>query len=70
MEKFACFTLSVAWRRSIHEWMNFDETPLPQWPLGAFGEQMRTFLVGDSAQRLVSIPFTSTAPDMPSSACW
>jgi hypothetical protein len=48
MEKFAYFTLSVAWRRSIHEWMNFDGTPLPQWPLGAFGEQMRTFLVGET----------------------
>jgi hypothetical protein len=47
-ERFTYFTLSVAWRRSIHEWMNVDGTPLPQWPLGAFGEQMRTFLVGES----------------------
>src|SRR5947209_2467094 len=47
-EKFAYFTLSVAWRRSIHEWMNFDGTPLPPWNLGAFGEQIRTFLVGEA----------------------
>ena len=48
MNKFAYFTLSVAWRRSIHEWMNFDGTPLPQWGLGTFGEQMRSFLVGET----------------------
>jgi hypothetical protein len=47
-EKFAYFTLSVAWRRTIHEWMNVDGTPLPMWNLGVFAEQMRTFLVGDS----------------------
>jgi hypothetical protein len=47
-EKFTYFTLSVAWRRSIHEWMNFDGTPLPRWNLGTFGEQMRTFLSGES----------------------
>ena len=47
-EKFTYFTLSVAWRRSIHEWLNFDGTPLPPWNLGAFGEQMRTFLVGEA----------------------
>src|SRR5438874_1584749 len=47
-ERFAYFTLSVAWRRSIHEWMNFDGTPLPRWNLGAFGAQMRTFLVGEA----------------------
>ena len=47
-EKFTYFTLSVAWRRSIHEWMNFGGTPLPPWNLGTFGEQMRTFLVGDA----------------------
>jgi hypothetical protein len=45
-DRFAYFTLSVAWRRSIHEWMNFDGTPLPLWKLGAFGEQVRAFLVG------------------------
>jgi hypothetical protein len=47
-EKFAYFTLSVAWRRSIHTWVNFDETPLPPWNLGTFGEQMRTFLSGEA----------------------
>lgn len=47
-EKFTYFTLSVAWRRSIHDWINFDGTPLPSWNLGTFGEQMRTFLVGES----------------------
>jgi hypothetical protein len=47
-EKFAYFTLSVAWRRSAHRWMNFDGTPLPPWNLGTFGEQMRTYLVGDA----------------------
>lgn len=47
-EKFAYFTLSVVWRRSIHEWANFDGTALPQWSLGAFGEQMRGFLAGDT----------------------
>lgn len=47
-EKFTYFTLSVAWRRSIHDWMNFDGTRLPSWNLGAFGEQLRTFLVGDA----------------------
>jgi len=46
-EKFAYFTLSVAWRRSIHEWINFDGTPLPPWNLGAFGEDLRTFLSGE-----------------------
>jgi hypothetical protein len=48
-EKFAYFTLSVAWRRSIHEWKNLDGTPLPQWGLGVFGEQMRMYLVGEAA---------------------
>jgi hypothetical protein len=47
-EKFAYFTLSVAWRRSIHQWTNFDGTPLPPWNLGAFGEQMRAFLAGEA----------------------
>jgi hypothetical protein len=47
-EKFAYFTLSVAWRRSIHQWMNFDGTPLPPLNLGTFGEQIRTFLAGDT----------------------
>jgi hypothetical protein len=47
-EEFAYFTLSVVWRRSIHEWLNFDGTPLPQWNLGAFGEQMRAFLAGEA----------------------
>jgi hypothetical protein len=47
-EKFAYFTLSVAWRRSIHQWTNFDGTPLPPWNLGAFGEQMRAFLSGET----------------------
>ncbi len=47
-EKFAYFTLSVAWRRSIHDWINFDGTPLPPWNLGAFGEDMRTFLLGET----------------------
>jgi hypothetical protein len=47
-EKFAYFTLSVAWRRSIHEWIGFDGVPMPPWNLGTFGEQMRTFLVGDT----------------------
>lgn len=47
-EKFAYFTISVAWRRSIHEWCGFDGTPLPQWNLGVFGEQMRTFLSGEA----------------------
>jgi hypothetical protein len=47
-EKFTYFTLSVAWRRSIHGWKSFDGTPLPPWNLGAFGEQMRTFLIGQA----------------------
>lgn len=47
-DKFAYFTLSVAWRRAIHEWLNFDGTPLPPWNLGVFGEQMRTFLIGEA----------------------
>jgi hypothetical protein len=47
-EKFAYFTLSVAWRRSIHEWINFDGTPLPPMNLGAFGEDMRKFLLGET----------------------
>jgi hypothetical protein len=47
-EKFTYFAISVIWRRSIHEWANFDGTLLPQWNLGDFGEEMRTFLVGDA----------------------
>jgi hypothetical protein len=47
-DRFAYFTLSVAWRRSIHEWCSFDGAPLPQWNLGEFGEQMRAFLSGEA----------------------
>jgi hypothetical protein len=47
-DKFAYFTLSIGWRRSIHEWLNLDGTPLSPWNLGAFGEQLRTFLVGEA----------------------
>jgi hypothetical protein len=47
-EKFAYFTLSVFWRRTAHAWLNLDGSPMPPWNLGVFGEQMRTFLVGDA----------------------
>src|SRR6266481_635425 len=47
-EKFAYFTLSVAWRRSVHQWTNFDGTPLPPWNFGTFGEDMRRFLLGET----------------------
>jgi hypothetical protein len=47
-EKFAYFTLSVVWRRSIHQWIGFDGKPLPMWNLGTFGEEMRSFLAGES----------------------
>ena len=42
-EKFTYFTLSVAWRRAIHDWISFDDQVLPRWELGAFGEQLRAF---------------------------
>lgn len=47
-EKFTYFALSVVWRRSIHEWVNFDGTLLRRWSLCDFGEQLRTYLVGDA----------------------
>ena len=47
-EKFAYFTLSIFWRRSIHNWTNFDGTLMPPWNLGVFGEQLRQYLSGES----------------------
>jgi hypothetical protein len=46
--KFTYFTLSVVWRRAIHDWVGFDGEVMPRWNLGIFGEQLRTFLVGKS----------------------
>jgi len=47
--KFTYFTLSVVWRRAIHDWVGFDDQVMPRWPLGAFGEQLRSFLAGEAA---------------------
>jgi hypothetical protein len=47
-EKFVYFTLSVIWRRAVHDWPGFDNELLPRWNLGTFGEQLRTFLAGES----------------------
>ncbi len=46
--KFTYFTLSVVWRRAIHDWIGFDGEVMPRWNLGVFGEQLRAFLVGES----------------------
>ncbi len=42
-EKFAYFALSVAWRRTIHEW----NPALPRLELGQFAEDMRRYLLGE-----------------------
>jgi hypothetical protein len=47
--KFTYFTLSVAWRRAIHDWISFDDQVLPRWELGAFGEELRAYLSGEEA---------------------
>jgi hypothetical protein len=46
--KFTYFTLSVMWRRAIHDWVGFDGEGLPAGNLGAFGEQLRAFLAGEA----------------------
>jgi hypothetical protein len=43
-EKFAYFALSIAWRRTIHQW----SPALPRWEFGQFAEDMRRYLVGDT----------------------
>jgi hypothetical protein len=45
--KLTYFTLSVVWRRAIHDWIGFDDQLLPRWSLGTFGEQLRSFLAGE-----------------------
>src|SRR5579864_4139047 len=47
-ERFAYFTLSIVWRRAVHDWTNFDGALMPPWNLGVFGEQLRQYLSGES----------------------
>jgi hypothetical protein len=43
-DKFAYFALSIVWRRTIHEW----SSAISRWELGRFGEDMRTYLLGET----------------------
>jgi hypothetical protein len=45
MEKFAYFALSIVWRRTIHDW----SPAIPRWELGQFAEDMRNYLLGETA---------------------
>jgi hypothetical protein len=52
-EKFAYVTLSIFWRRAVHDWTNSDGTLMPRWSLGVFGDQLRGFLSGDDFDTLI-----------------
>jgi hypothetical protein len=68
--KFTYFTLSVIWRRAIHDWIGFEREVIPRWNLGVFGEQLRAFLVGESGFPPDTAVFVIVCSDSYSRELW